>query len=447
VKHQGSKWNSAKGRIRHFDYRLSIRVKLTLILIVILLVILPFVAVSLHYNNLSYNTVQGMERFSEIARICETISFFTLKIDGNLKNYIVLHDSHFIEKAREDLVSLKELANDAKEFGFRDNFTAIIKDIDRYSSLLDSLKIVVSKEEIPAKRIERDLAKYKAKHDSLISEILLARTEAIRDSLMKELKQTSESFDVSKIFLGKEQSAKKQRAIMQLDLSKRAIDTKNATILGNAKRKLKEYTEIAEQYASKGARNIWVVLLLTIGFVTYLIIVLPERIVIPIRRLSNFVKRIEKGELNASIKGFPRDEIGELVHNLSRMVHQVRKIDGLKTQKIHESERKVKFLVNAISEGVIVLSDELRIHSINKPAMRIIGCDSEKMEEKSLEGIESLQHIKTSLEGVFKSGDKVDELACRGKDTEDYTIKVWSIRDAAGKVSGVMLLFIKTARA
>ncbi|GAJ13544.1 unnamed protein product, partial [marine sediment metagenome] len=117
MKQQGSRWQNIKGRIRHFDYRLTIRTKLTLILIFIPLVLMPFVAVSLHYNNMSYNTIQGMRRFSEIERICETISFLTLKIDGNLKNYIVLSDSTYITEAKADLVSLKELANDGKEFG------------------------------------------------------------------------------------------------------------------------------------------------------------------------------------------------------------------------------------------------------------------------------------------------------------------------------------------
>lgn len=441
MKQQVSRWQNIKGRIRHFDYRLTIRAKLTLILIFIPLVLMPFVAVSLHYNNMSYNTIQGMRRFSEIERICETISFLTLKIDGNLKNYIVLSDSTYITEAKADLVSLKELANDGKEFGYPEDFMRIISNIDRFSMLLDSLKMVVSREEIPQKRIARDLEKYKEEYDDLMTKVLLASTNAERDSLMEQVKKLSQSFDVSKILPKREQDPKKTRTVKSLDISKRNIDTQNGLILENARQHIKEFTEIAEKYSSRGARNIWTVLILTFLFVVYLIVVLPERIVVPIKRLSNFVKQIEKGDLKVAIKGFPRDEIGVLVYHLSRMLIQVRKVDGLKTQKIHESERKFRFLINSIKEGIIILNDELRLLTANKPALMIIGSDPEKIEEKSLEGIKSLKGLSAKLVKLFTDGEKIEDFNFKGKDRVLYKIKVWPIRDAGGKATGAVLLF------
>ncbi|MCK4235119.1 HAMP domain-containing protein [candidate division WOR-3 bacterium] len=441
MKQQSSKWQSIKGRARYFDYRLSIRTKLTLILIFIPLVILPFVAVSLHYNNLSYNTIQGLRRFSEIARVCETISFLTLKIDSNVKNYIILRDSNNINEIKEDLASLKELADDGKEFGYSEEFIKIISYIDRYSTLIDSLKIVISLEEIPHKRIARDLEKYTKGYDNLMSKVLLARSSTERDSLMKELKVFSQSFDVSQIIPEREQNPEITRTVKLLNTNKRNIDSQNGAILDKAKGHIKEFTELGEKAASKGARNIWVVLIITVSFLIYLIIVLPERIVIPIKRLSNIVKQIEKGDLNVAIKGFPRDEIGELVYYLSRMLNQIRKIDGLKTQKILESERKFKFLTNSIKEGVIVLNDELRLLFINKSALMIIGSDTEKIKEKSLGGIESLKFIKSKIDKLFINGEKIGDIDFSGKDSVQYIIKVWPIRNAAGKPTGAILLF------
>lgn len=441
MKQQGSKWQGIKRRIKHFDYRLSIRTKLTFILVVIPLVIMPFVAISLYYNNMIYNTIQDMGRYSEIARICETISFLSLKIDGNLKNYIVFRNSNYIEEAKDDLVSSNELANDGMGFGYTEDFKKIISNIDSYLVLLDSLKIVVSSEEIPHKRIARDLEKYKEKYDNLMSQVLLARSSAEKDSLMEQLKKLSQSFDISKILLEKEQNPRKTRTVRLLDKSKKNIDTQNGMILEEAKQHIKNFKEIGEKYASRGERNILVVLILTFVFVVYLIVVLPERIVMPIKRLSTFVRRIEKGDLKVAIKGFPRDEIGELVYHLSRMLIQVRKVDGLKTQKIHESERKFKFLINTIKEGIIVLNDELRLLSANKPALRIIGADSDVIEERSIEGIESLKTIKIRLDKLFTDREKVEDFNFTGKDGNIYRVKVWPIRDAGGKPIGAVLLF------
>ncbi len=441
MKQQGKRWQSIKGRIRHFDYRLSIRTKVTLILIVIPLVIIPFVIVSLYYNNMSYNTIQGMGRVSEVARICETISFFTLRIDGNLKNYIVLGDSNYIMEAKKDLVSLRELANDGKEYGYAEGFMTILFNIDSYSVLLDSLRMLVGSEEIPQRKIARDLEKYKESYDSLMTKVLQATSSTERDSLMLQLKNLSQSFNISKILLEREQDPKKTSTVKMLDTSKRNIDKQNGLILSMARQKIKDFKQIGEKYSSRGARNIWTVLILTLLFVIYLIIVLPERIVVPIKRLSNLVKQIEKGDLKVVIKGFPRDEIGELVSNLSRMLIQFRKIDGLKTQKIHESERKFKFLTNAIKEGVIVLNDELRILVINKPALAIIGTDSEEIEKKSLNAFDSSRGLKRSLDKLFTDGEKIDDFNFTGKDDILYVVKTWPIRDAAGKVTGVILLY------
>lgn len=441
MKQQGGRWDSIKGRIRHFDYRLSIRAKLTLILITIPLIIIPFVAVSLYYNNMSYNTVRGMSRFSQIERICETISFLTLKVDGSLKNYVVLRDTGYIADAKEDLSALRELAVEGSEIVFAEDFSKIITHIDRYALLIDSIRIIVLEEEIPEKRIERDLRKYKTQSDKLMSKILLSRTKAERDSLMTELKRVSESFDVSKILLAKEQNERKKRTIRQLDTSKRTIELENKRILDNARESIEDFTNTAERYSSRGARNIWTVLILTIGFIVYLIIVLPERIVIPIRRISNIVKCIEKGDLNVSVKGFPSDEMGELVDNIAKMINKVRRIDGLKTQKIHESERKVRFLINAVSEGVIVLSDERRVLTVNGPALSLLGLKPDDIEGKSIEAVTPLSSLQSPLERLFDRGEKLDELRLTGADGREYRVSVWAIRDAAGNPTGAMLLF------
>lgn len=444
MKQQGGRWDSIRGRIRHFDYRLSIRAKLTLILIIIPLIIIPFVAVSLHYNNMSYNTALGMNRFTEIERICETISFLMLKIDGSLKNYVVVRDSSNIKEAKEDIATLKELAMEGSKIKGTDDFSRIISNIDRYAILLDSIRIIVSEEEMPEERIARDLKRYKSKYDSLMSQILMARTVAKRDSLKSELKRVSESFDISKILLEKQQNERKKRTIREMDMSRKSIELENKRILDHAKRKIKEFTETASRYSSKGARNIWTVLILTVGFIIYLIIVLPERIVIPIRRISNIVKRVEKGDLNISVKGFPRDEMGDLVDNIMRMLNRVRRIDGLKTQKIHESERKVKFLLGNMQEGVVVISDEKRVISINKPALTMLGAKPDEVEGKSLEANEQLSVLREPMEKLFSQSEKIEKLHFAGRDARDYEAKVWAIRDAAGTPKAAMLLFQKS---
>ncbi|MCK4584974.1 PAS domain-containing protein, partial [candidate division WOR-3 bacterium] len=104
-------------------------------------------------------------------------------------------------------------------------------------------------------------------------------------------------------------------------------------------------------------------------------------------------------------------------------------------------ERKFRFLINSIKEGIIILNDELRLLTANKPALMIIGSDPEKIEGKSLEGIKSLKGLSAKLVKLFTDGEKIEDFNFKGKDRVLYKIKVWPIRDAGGKATGAVLLF------
>jgi nitrogen fixation/metabolism regulation signal transduction histidine kinase len=441
LKKETGKWKSIKGRIRHFDYKLSIRAKLTLILVLIPLVIMPFVAMSLHYNNISYNTIQGIANYSEITKICESISFLLLKIDGNLQYYTISRDTNYIKQAEKDIISLKEKLEKGKKINYTKDFNEMSMRIGEYSSLADTLKKIISAEEIPRKKIARGLRNYKEKYDKMMSRVLIAKTKTEKDSLMEEVKIFTESYDISDVLKKNEKNPNVVRITELLRNTKKNIDAQNAKILSNVREHIKELTESGEKYSSRGARNIWTVLIITLVFVIILIVVLPERIVIPIRRLSRFIQQVERGNLNVTMKGFPEDEIGNLVFHFSKMLNRMKRIDTLKTQKIHESERKSKFIIESVAEGVLVLNDELRILTWNKPVLTIIGIDSETIEQRSLKDIKEVHDLEKKVTKPFKNGEKIDDFVFTNKNGEKYLIKVLVLRDMTGKPMGMVILF------
>lgn len=441
MKKESGKWKSIKGKIRHFDYKLSIRAKLTLILVLIPLVIMPLVAMSLHYNNISYNTIQDIANYTEITKICESISFSMLKIDGNLQYYTISRDSSYIKQVEGDLISLKKKVEKGMNIDYKEDFDKMSIQIDKYSSLVDTLKKIVSKEEIPRKKIARDLRNYKERYDDIMSKVIMAKTKTERDSLIEEVKIFGESYDISDILKKSEKNPNVARITELLRGTKKEIDGQNSRILNNVREYIKELTESGEKYASRGARNIWSVLIITLLFVVVLIIVLPERIVIPIRRLSRFIQQVERGNLNITMKGFPEDEIGNLVFHFSKMLNKMRKIDKLKTQKIHESERKSKFIIESIDEGLLVLNDELRIITCNKPIFKIIGGDSETIEQKSLKDIQELDDLVRKISNLFENGEKIEDFTFKNKNSKKYTVKVLAIRGITGKCTGAIVLF------
>jgi PAS domain S-box-containing protein len=143
----------------------------------------------------------------------------------------------------------------------------------------------------------------------------------------------------------------------------------------------------ADRIESVAKRNMGIILGFT-GISSLLLgLYLPPKIVVPIRRLTNLIKRAQEEEFRINIDVSSNDEIGELGRFINRMMDQIRVFDDLKVRKITEERRRLEVLSNLLREGVILVDGDGRVCGINPAALNFLGLSQSDVEGRSIKEI------------------------------------------------------------
>ncbi len=145
-------------------------------------------------------------------------------------------------------------------------------------------------------------------------------------------------------------------------------------------------------------------IILALGLLTgtLLAMIISRGIVPPIQRLMTAAGQVANGDLNAEVMITTKNEIGQLGASFNTMVDRLRvaamneqkMLDELetrvqdRTRDLEQSETKIRAILDNIGEGILVLSENGRIESMNPAAERIFA-----MKEKDAIGINSALFI------------------------------------------------------
>lgn len=121
-------------------------------------------------------------------------------------------------------------------------------------------------------------------------------------------------------------------------------------------------------------RVILLVALFAAGGATILAIFLAERIARPIRQLTNVVRRMTTGDLNARLIASTQDEIGELAQAFNQMASQLQgTIDSL-----GEERSRLAAVMENMADGVLITDARGLVRLINPAAARLLDTDEEQ---------------------------------------------------------------------
>ncbi len=122
---------------------------------------------------------------------------------------------------------------------------------------------------------------------------------------------------------------------------------------------------------------VWAVLLLPTLAVSYL---LTRSLTRPVQRLQEMTSRVAEGDLAYRTSVHRRDELGDLARSLNQMATDLEaQVDQLATEK----ERSARVL-EAMTEGVIVIDATGRLVRANPAAARILGAPLDEAEGRPL---------------------------------------------------------------
>ncbi|MES9946949.1 MAG: EAL domain-containing protein [Candidatus Thiodiazotropha sp.] len=114
-----------------------------------------------------------------------------------------------------------------------------------------------------------------------------------------------------------------------------------------------------------------VLLLLGLGLAA----LVSNRLVSPIRKLTEYVKRVGEGAYGIELDRNRSDEIGQLIHSFNRMSRDL--------SNTSVSRQYLNDVLNNLCDALIVVSDDMKILMVNNAATEMIGFDKQRLESMS----------------------------------------------------------------
>ncbi|HJS28189.1 MAG TPA: ATP-binding protein [Anaerolineales bacterium] len=133
-------------------------------------------------------------------------------------------------------------------------------------------------------------------------------------------------------------------------------------------------------------RTIYVAMVVAAVFAVILGILVAERTTLPLRKLSESVKRLAEGDLEVKIVPTTKDEVGQLTRSVNVMAGSLRS----QFAKLDDERIKLSSVLNQMTDGVLMVDKQGNILLLNLSAQRIFSIESDQATGKSL--VEVVRH-------------------------------------------------------
>src|SRR5919106_4456477 len=296
------------------------------------LVIVIGVMAFIYLGRINYEVQDVLQKDILFARAGEAIKIYLLETRRAEKNYLVFGQDRDIKEYEFYLAKLKEALREGKEVArkeeTREKYRAIEQELQQYEQIFARLLTLPSEAREEAQRVSQELSEVGQRISTVANEIAEAKWA-------------------------------------ELEL----------------------HAHDADRIELVAKRNMGIILGFT-GLSSLLLgLYLPRKIVVPIRRLTNLIKRAQEEEFRINIDVTSTDEIGELGRFINRMMDQIRVFDDLKVRKITEERRRWEVLSNLLREGVILVNGDGWVCGINPAALAFFGLSQSDVEGRSIKEI------------------------------------------------------------
>lgn len=106
-------------------------------------------------------------------------------------------------------------------------------------------------------------------------------------------------------------------------------------------------------------------------FALWLSIYASRRITIPIKALAEATTKLAEGDYGSRVDVRATDEVGRLIESFNKMSSQLEQ----QRQALTQANRYLSTVLESVSAGIIAFSDDFRLLSINRAALRMLQID------------------------------------------------------------------------
>ncbi len=417
---------------------MSIRTRMTLSMLSAAALIIPVVVLAVFYirwMNTSVNRIADQD--IELMHIGDQISLNFAQARKGEKNFLLYGDSVYLAESHTALEDIAELCSQGRRLDpdLATRFDAIVRHTATYRHLADSLISLPQPE--PRRVILPGLDRLRKLHQNLLDAAASAQDTVRRDSLLATAARLAA--ETALPIPGGLTGRTLNDTIRALQT---AVSAETDSITVHARQRVLRHRHRARLLAAWGQRNILTVLFIVLVLLAWLIVTLPRKAVLPIKRIVNALRRAEQGDLNIRIKPGTRDELGDLTQRLNRVFARLQAFDERKKNRILHLERRFRLLINDIAEGVLVVDRTPNVVLANKAVEPLLGCRASEASGKPLKTFSSLDFLNEPLERVL-AGATSHQTCDILSELPGSVVCIEALRDEAGKVTGALVVITR----
>jgi PAS domain S-box-containing protein len=358
----------------------------------VVLVIIIGVMAFIYLGRINHEVQDVLKKDILFARAAEAIKIYFLETRRAEKNYLVFGQDRDIKEYEFFLGKLKEALQDGKDVArkeeTRDKYRATEQHLQHYEQIFARLLTVPAEAREEVRRVSQELSE--------VGQGISTLADEIADAKWAELEL---------------------------------------------------HAHDADRIESVAKRNMGIILGFT-GISSLLLgLYLPRNIVVPIRKLTNLIKRAQEEEFRINVDVTSTDEIGELGRFINRMMNQIRVFDDLKVRKITEERRRLEVLANLLRDGVILVDSDGRVCGINPAALDFFGLSQSDVEGRSLKELPLDEPFKQALLRSVDAHERFHDSVIAlmpsdsGTQLRKITLSTAFVRDENGEIMSIVCVF------
>ena len=128
-----------------------------------------------------------------------------------------------------------------------------------------------------------------------------------------------------------------------------------------------------------------------------------KRIIEPVEKLAQTVRRIGRGRLDLKIDVDTNDEVGDLSREFNKMTERLRKFEKLNIEQIISEKQKSETIVESISDVILVCDSQYNIQLLNRPAETLFNLREEEVVGKKIQDCIKDERIKEIFESAGRT--------------------------------------------
>ena len=147
-----------------------------------------------------------------------------------------------------------------------------------------------------------------------------------------------------------------------------------------------------------------VIALLVVFTATWLGLYIARGITVPLTHLAEVTKKVSEGDLDVYVDFTPRDEIGDLVESFNAMTQELR-VQSIRLKRayneisqsnmeLEQRRRYMEIVLKNVAAGVISVSKDGIVTTVNKSAERMIGIKTKKVLNRPFDEVLRSDHYK-----------------------------------------------------